>query len=112
MTMKKLLGIIILTLAFGFASQAQTTQVQTAQDWNKQGLEHFKKYEYKVAYECFSKAVEMKADYAEAFYNRGMTWFQLPAGTYSCNDGCTDLKKAKELGFKLKKDDLSKNGCE
>lgn len=110
--MKKLLSIIAITLVFGFASHAQTTQVQTAQDWNKQGLEHFKKYDYKVAYECFSKAVEMKADYAEAYYNRGMTWFQLPSGSYSCNNGCTDLKKAKELGFKLKKDDLSKNGCE
>lgn len=108
--MKKVFGIIVLAMAFVIAGHAQGTQ--TAQDWNKQGLDHFKKFEYKEAYECFTKAVEMKADYAEAYYNRGMTWFQLPAGSYSCNDGCTDLKKAKELGFKLKKDDLSKNGCE
>lgn len=108
--MKKFFGIILLSLAFMMAGQAQTTQ--TAQDWNKQGLDHFKKFEYKVAYECFTKAIEMKVDYAEAYYNRGMTWFQLPSGSYSDKDGCTDLKKAKELGFKLKKDDLSKNGCE
>lgn len=110
--MKKFFGIVLFTLAFILAGQAQTGQAQTAQDWNKQGLDHFKKFEYKIAYECFTKAIEMKTDYAEAYYNRGMTWFQLPAGSYSCNDGCSDLKKSKELGFKLKKDDLSKNGCD
>lgn len=110
--MKKLVGIILMVLAFGITSQAQDTQAKSAQDLNKQGLEHFKKFEYKTAYECFSKAIELKSDYAEAYYNRGMTWFQLPAGSYTSHDGCSDLKKAKELGFKVKKDDLSKNGCE
>jgi tetratricopeptide (TPR) repeat protein len=85
---------------------------QKPEEFNKQGLDHFKKFEYKQAYECFNKAIELKVDYAEAYYNRGMTWFQLPVGAVKGADGCADLKKARALGFRLKKDELKKNGCE
>jgi tetratricopeptide (TPR) repeat protein len=104
--MKKLILILFMS-AFAFAGYAEKPE-----DLNKEGLGYFKKFEYKQAYECFSKAIELKADYSEAYYNRGMTWFLLPAGAVKGVDGCDDLKKARALGFKLKKNDLADHGCE
>jgi hypothetical protein len=103
--MKKLFLIAGLFLMFSAAF------AQTATEWNKQGVDHSKKYEYKQAYECFTKAIELKADFAEAYYNRATVWFELPANAYPNADGCADLKKAKDLGFKLKDDVLKKYGC-
>ncbi len=104
--MKKLIGIIGIILFISVAAFAQT-----AEEWNKQGIDHFKKLEYKPAYECFTKAIALKKDFAEAYYYRGMTWLQLPSGQFPEGDGCADLKKAKELGYKIKKGELGKFGC-
>jgi tetratricopeptide (TPR) repeat protein len=104
--MKKLFlltGIILLISVVSFA--------QTAAEWNKQGVEYSKKFEYKKAYECFTKAIELKPDFAEAWYNRATVWFELPANTFPNADGCADLKKAKSLGFKVKEDMMRKFGC-
>lgn len=84
---------------------------QTAAEWNKQGVDHSKKFEYKLAYDCFTKAIELKADFAEAYYNRATVWFQLPANTYPNTEGCADLKKAKQLGFKVKDEKMKEFGC-
>lgn len=104
--MKKIFLLTGLMLVLSAATFAQT-----AAEWNKQGVEHSKKYEYKLAYDCFTKAIELKADFAEAYYNRATVWFELPANTYPNTDGCDDLKKAKSLGFKVKDDVLRKFGC-
>jgi len=101
----------ILLLAGLFLALSAATFAQTASEWNKQGVDHSKKYEYKQAYECFTKAIELKADFAEAYYNRATVWFELPANTYPNTDGCNDLKKAKELGFKVKEATMKKFGC-
>lgn len=90
---------------------ASATYAQTAAEWNKQGVDHSKKFEYKQAYECFSKAIELKADFAEAYYNRATVWFELPSNTYPNTDGCDDLKKAKVFGFKVKDEVLKNFGC-
>jgi tetratricopeptide (TPR) repeat protein len=90
---------------------SMATIAQTAAEWNKQGVDHSKKFEYKQAYECFTKAIELKPDFAEAYYNRATVWFELPAKTYENTDGCVDLKKAKSLGFKVKDDVLKEFGC-
>jgi tetratricopeptide (TPR) repeat protein len=84
---------------------------QTAAEWNKQGVEHAKKFEYKQAYECFTKAIELKADFAEAYYNRATVWFELPSNTFPNTDGCKDLMKAQSLGFKVKDETMKKYGC-
>lgn len=104
--MKKLILLfgLILTLT-------GTVFSQSAAEWNKQGVDHSKKFEYVKAYECFSKAIELKTDFAEAYYNRATVWFELPANTYPDTDGCADLKKAKSLGFKVKDEVLKKFGC-
>ena len=104
--MKKLLllsGLIVMLSMATFA--------QTAAEWNKQGVDHSNKFEYKQAYECFTKAIELKADFAEAYYNRATVWFELPATAFPNADGCADLKKAKELKFKVKDEIMKKFGC-
>jgi tetratricopeptide (TPR) repeat protein len=85
---------------------------QTAAEWNKQGVDHAKKFEYSKAYDCFTKAIELKADFAEAYYNRATVWFELPANTYPNADGCADLKKAKALGFKDAEKKIKEFGCQ
>lgn len=104
--MKKILLLSGLFLVLSLATFAQT-----AAEWNKKGVEHSKKFEYKQAYDCFTKAIELKADFAEAYYNRATVWFELPANTYEKTDGCVDLQKAKTLGFKVKDAVLKKFGC-
>jgi len=104
--MKKLLLLSGLILVLSMATFAQT-----AAEWNKQGVEHSKKFDFKQAYECFTKAIELKPDFAEAYYNRATAWFELPANTYPNIDGCDDLKKAKSLGFKVKDEKMKEFGC-
>ena len=101
-----------LILLFGlFLALAVTAFSQTAAEWNKQGVDHSKKFEYVKAYECFTKAIALKADFAEAYYNRATVWFELPSNTYPETDGCVDLKKAKSLGFKVKEEVMKGFGC-
>ncbi len=93
--MKKILTAILFFFIFiAFVSG------QTAKEWNKQGIDHFKKMEYKQAFESFTKAIELDPKLGEAYYNRANSWYQLPSDAYPNHDGCLDLKKAKELGFK------------
>lgn len=104
--MKKVFLLTGLLLAFAVVSFSQT-----AAEWNKQGVEHSKKFEYKAAYECFTKAIALKADFAEAYYNRATVWFELPGDAFPNTDGCADFKKAKSLGFKIPDKELVKYGC-
>jgi len=104
--MKRLIGIMSILI---FASMLSFGQ--TAKEWNKQGIDHFKKLEYKQAFECFTKAIELDPKFAEAYYNRANSWFQLPSNTYPEYDGCNDLKKAKSLGFKGVDARLKEFGC-
>jgi tetratricopeptide (TPR) repeat protein len=104
--MKRFILLTGLLALFSIASFAQT-----AEEWNKQGVDHSNKFEYKQAYECFTKAIELKADFAEAYYNRATTWFELPANAFPNTDGCDDLKKAKSLGFKVKDEAMKNFGC-
>lgn len=105
--MKKIFLFTVLLVAFSMLSSAQT-----AQEWNKKGLDLVKKYEYKEAYNCFTKAIELKADFAEAYFNRAEAWFNLPPGTFNETDGCADLKKAKDLGYKVSKEKWAFYGCD
>jgi len=104
--MKKILLLSGLIMMLSIATFAQT-----AAEWNKQGVEHSKKFEYKQAYECFTKAIELKADFAEAYFNRATVWFELPSNTFPDIDGCDDLKKAKSLGYKVKDEKMKEFGC-
>lgn len=105
--MKKLFGLLFITCLF-----ALNLSAQSAQDYNKTGLEQMKKYEFANAYESFSKAIELKADYGEAYYNRALAWFSLPANAVPDGDGCADIQKAVSFGFKVSKAKLKELGCE
>jgi hypothetical protein len=104
--MKRIILLFGLFIAFTVATHAQT-----AAEWNKQGVDHAKKFEYAKAFDCFTKAIELKSDFAEAYYNRATVWFELPANTYPNTDGCTDLKKAKMLGYKSAEKKIKEFGC-
>jgi len=104
--MKKLLLLSGLFLALSV-----TVFSQSAAEWNKQGVDRAKKFEYTKAFDCFTKAIELKADFAEAYYNRATVWFELPSNTYPDTDGCADLKKAKLLGFKAADKKIKEFGC-
>jgi len=104
--MKKIILFVGLILVL-----STTASAQSAAEWNKQGVELAKKYQYKDAFTAFTKAIELKADFSEAYYNRAVVWFELPANTFENMDGCADLKKAKELGFKVKDSVMKDYGC-
>lgn len=46
------------------------------------------------AISCYTKAIEAKQDFGEAYYNRGLVYLQLG----NKDKGLTDLSKAGELG--------------
>jgi tetratricopeptide (TPR) repeat protein len=95
-----------------FLALSASVFAQSAAEWNKQGVDHAKKFEYTKAFDCFTKAVELKPDFAEAYYNRATVWFELPANTYPNADGCADLKKAKDLGYKDAVKKIKEFGCQ
>lgn len=104
--MKNFFSILGLLLFLSYAASGQT-----AKEWNKQGTDHFKKLEYKEAFECFTKAIELDPNYGEAYYNRANAWYQLPADAFPKYDGCADLNKAKALGIKNAEKKLNEYGC-
>lgn len=50
--------------------------------------------DYTSALSAFNKAIEMKPDFGEAFYNRGYVYFTLG----NRNAGSSDLSRAGQLG--------------
>jgi tetratricopeptide (TPR) repeat protein len=104
--MKKLFSLLGFFLVFTFMVSGQT-----AKEWNKRGIDHFKKLEYKQAFECFTKAIDLDPKFGEAYYNRANSWYQLPSDAFPEHDGCLDLKKALELGFKNAEKKIEEYGC-
>jgi hypothetical protein len=54
-----------------------------------------KKKDYYGALDDYSKAIELEPDFAEAYFNRGLTRIYLN----DINGGALDLSKAGELGI-------------
>ena len=50
--------------------------------------------DFTAALACFNKALDLKPDFGEAYYNRGCVFFQLG----NSERGAADLSKAGELG--------------
>lgn len=63
--------------------------------WYNQGYVLCKLGRYEEAVKCFDKAIEFQPDFAEAYYNRGLTQIYLD----HINTGALDLSKAGELGI-------------
>ena len=60
---------------------------------------------YLGAYTCFSKAIALNPKFAEAYYERGILKNRLE-NNLPARNGCSDLKKARELGFKVPANDF------
>ncbi|MDE0089026.1 MAG: tetratricopeptide repeat protein [Candidatus Poribacteria bacterium] len=50
---------------------------ELAKKYFNSGIEKSKKDEYELAIEDYTKAIELKPDYAEAYYYRGGSWLRL-----------------------------------
>jgi tetratricopeptide (TPR) repeat protein len=50
--------------------------------------------DFNAALNYFNKAISLKSDFSEAYYNRGLTYIYLKQK----NEGCSDISKAGELG--------------
>lgn len=48
-----------------------------AEKYFNSGVENSKKDEIELAIEDYTQAIELKPDYAEAYYNRGGSWLRL-----------------------------------
>ncbi len=59
------------------------------------GLMSFNLQKYKEAIGYFSSAIAVDNNYRDAYYSRALCYF----GLNDTNNGCIDVKKAKQLGF-------------
>lgn len=70
---------------------------ELAQKYFNSGVENSKKGEVKLAIEGYTHAIELKPDYAEAYYKRGGSWLRL--GEWE--KARSDLETAKKLNMKI-----------
>ena len=66
---------------------------QTAEEYNDKGDKKYDLEDYKGAIADYNKAIQLKPDYALAYYNRGITKFDLK----DYNGAITDYNKAIQL---------------
>ena len=66
-----LLIITALMLTVGYS---QETDVLSATDWFQKGYNAYVNKEYDKAISFYLKAIELKPDYAEAYYNLGLAY--------------------------------------
>lgn len=59
------------------------------------GMLYYNEKEYKKAMEMYNKAIELNADFGEAYYERSRVWYVMGINTMVCSD----LDKASTLGF-------------
>ena len=85
--MKNILFIVLFLPASFFA--------QTAETYYKRGIDKFEKQDYRGAIADYTKRIELNSDYAEAYFNRGIT--KLILGQKDSE--CLDFSKAGELGY-------------
>ncbi len=67
---------------------------ELATKYYNRGLAHSKKGELELAIEDYSKAIELKPNYADAYYNRGGAWLRLGER----DKAKVDLETARNLG--------------
>ena len=89
-------AIIIAVLA---ALILGTYATVSAENYNNLGVQEYEKGNYEKAIEYFTKAIELKPDYAEAYFNRGLAHFK--TGSYYNKEpyekAIQDFTKAIEL---------------
>ena len=71
--------LLTLFLLFYLFSNAHT---QTAEEYNKLGIEKGETEKYKEAFDLFTKSIEADSTYAKAYYNRGLAEYNLVSDGY------------------------------
>lgn len=67
----------------------------TAEHWNLKGNLHMLFADRYQAEECYSQAIRLEPDYAEAIYNRGLAYVM----SYRPRQGCEDLERSLKMGY-------------
>ena len=70
---------------------------ERAKTYYNRGLVHAKKGELKLAIENYTKAIELKPDYADAYYRRSKAWLHLG----ETEKAKADMKIASRLGINV-----------
>ena len=68
-----------------------------AEKYFKSGVENNKKGEVELAIEDYTQAIELKPDYAEAYYHRGGSWLRL--GEWE--KARSDIQNAKKMNLDI-----------
>ena len=68
---------------------------QTAEEYEKNAKAKFYNDDYYGAIADYTKAIELRPDYASAYYNRGAVKSSLGDDNGACQDG----RKAQQLGY-------------
>lgn len=71
---------------------------ECAEAYYNRGLAHSKNGELELAIEDYSKAIELKPDYADAYYRRSKAWLHLGEQ----EKAKTDMKTASKIGINSK----------
>jgi len=64
-------NVFVLLIALAVSSSVWGQSPTTAEAYNLQGLEYFKKGDYDKAIESYNQAISINPDYADAYLNRG-----------------------------------------
>ncbi|MCP4688115.1 MAG: tetratricopeptide repeat protein [Desulfobacterales bacterium] len=75
----------------------------TENDWLAKGKAHFAKRNFQDALSAFSKAIEINANFAAAYFDRGVVFTKLGANRRAVDD----LKAAARLNHKKARDFLT-----
>jgi tetratricopeptide (TPR) repeat protein len=82
--------------AIDYYSKAIKIDPKFAEAYLKRGRSKGELHEYVAQFVDCRKAIEINPSYAEAYYNRGIAKIKSDQN----DGGCSDFKKAKDLGYK------------
>lgn len=71
---------------------------KSAETYYNRGLAHSKKGELELAIAAYTKAIELKSDYADAYYCRSKVWLRLGEE----EKAKSDMKIASNIGINIK----------
>ncbi|HAC25514.1 MAG TPA: hypothetical protein DCE81_11405 [Cytophagales bacterium] len=68
---------------------------ESAEFWNLKGNMHTLYTDYYDAIDCYDRAIDLKPDYGEAYFNRGLAYLM----SYAPIQGCDDLQESRRHGY-------------
>ena len=74
---------------------AKELNQKCAETYYNRGLDHSRKGEHKLAVKNYTKAIELKLDYADAYYRRSKAWLHLG----ETEKAKSDMKTASKIGI-------------